>query len=143
MTALPSFKPSPFKRRCSDENALLPGEENKQSVASQLTAYDPITDQKPPLAPTTVRPIPVEQRAAPDVLPTRPPPDTEKMVVCPPQSPAKSTDNVRRHYDLDGARETQKDAPTTVPSSMRSRLQRLANQRQNWDSNGRKLFVNS
>ncbi|XP_056335770.1 anillin [Danio aesculapii] len=131
---LPSSKPSPFKRRCSDENALLAGEENKQPVASQMT--DPMTDQKPPLAPTTVRLIPVEQRSAPDMPPTLPPPDTEKMVVCPPQSPAKRADNVMRHNNLDGARETQKDAPTTVPSSMRSRLQRLADQRQNWDSNG-------
>nr|AAI34810.1 Anln-like protein [Danio rerio] len=132
--ALPSSKPSPFKRRCSDENTFLAGEETKQPVAPQMT--DPMTDQKPPLAPTTVRLVPVEQRSAPDVLPTRPPPETEKMVVCPPQSPAKSNDNILRHTGLDGARETQKDAPTTVPSSMRSRLQRLADQRQNWDSNG-------
>ncbi|XP_067268150.1 anillin isoform X3 [Chanodichthys erythropterus] len=138
---LPSSKPSPSKRRCSDENTLLTGEENKQPVTLQSTASEPMTDKKPPLAPSSVRPVPVEHRSArftpePEVLPTRPPPDTEKMVVCPPQSPAKSTDTAMKHTALDGARETQKDTPTPVPTNMRSRLQRLAEQRQYWDSEG-------
>ncbi|KAK7138759.1 hypothetical protein R3I93_016003 [Phoxinus phoxinus] len=135
--ALPSPKPSPSKRRCSDENALLTGEENKQPLALKSTASEPMTDKKPPLAPSTVRAVPVEHRSArctpePEVLPTRPPPETKKMMVCPPQSPAKSTDTAMKHTALDGARETQKDCPT----NMRSRLQRLAEQRQYWDSEG-------
>ncbi|XDV34761.1 hypothetical protein PO909_004889 [Leuciscus waleckii] len=135
--ALPSSKPSPSKRRCSDENTLLTGEENKQPLALKSTASGPMTDKKPPLAPSTVRSVPVEHRSArctpePEVLPSRPPPDTEKMVVCPPQSPAKSTNTAMKHTALDGARETQKDVPTNV----RSRLQRLAEQRQYWDSEG-------
>ncbi|XP_058609985.1 anillin isoform X3 [Onychostoma macrolepis] len=138
--ALPSSKPSPSKRRCSDENTLLSGEENKQPMAPQMTASEPMTDKKPPLVPSSVRPMPVEQRSArctpePEVLSTRPPPDTEKMM-CPPQSPAKSTDSVMKHAALDGAKEAQKDAPTPGLSNMRSRLQRLADQRNYWDSEG-------
>ncbi|XP_050993126.1 anillin isoform X3 [Labeo rohita] len=138
--ALPSSKPSPSKRRCSDENALFTGEENKQPVASQVIASEPMTDKKPPPMPSSVRSMPLEQRPArctpePEVLPTRPPPDTEKMMR-PPQSPAKSADIVIKHSALDGAKEAQKDAPTTGVSGMRSRLQRLAEQRQYWDSEG-------
>ncbi|XP_026144658.1 anillin isoform X2 [Carassius auratus] len=133
---LPSSKPSPSKRRCSDENTLLSGEENKQPVAPQMTASEPMTDKKPPLVPSSVRPMPVEQRSArctpePEVLPTRPPPDTEKMMR-PHQSPAKSTDSIMKHAAVDGA----KDAPTPVLSNMRSRLLRLAEQRHYWDSEG-------
>ncbi|XP_016094940.1 actin-binding protein anillin-like [Sinocyclocheilus grahami] len=135
--ALPSSKPSPSKRRCSDENALLSEEENKQPVALHVTASEPMTDKKPPLVPSSAHPMPMEQRSAhctpePEVLPTRPPSDTEKLMR-PPQSPAKSTD---KHAALDGAKEAQKDAPTPGISSMRSRLQRLAEQRQYWDSEG-------
>ncbi|XP_073677907.1 anillin [Garra rufa] len=138
--ALPSSKPSPSKRRCSDENALLTGEENKQPVIPQVMASEPMTDKKPPPMPSSVRPMPVEQRSArctaePEVLPTRPPSDTEKMM-CPPQSPAKSTDNIMKHSALDGAKEAQKDAPIPGVSGMRSRLQRLAEQRHYWDSEG-------
>ncbi|KTG01143.1 hypothetical protein cypCar_00028036 [Cyprinus carpio] len=136
---LPSSKPSPSKRRCSDENALL-SEENKQTVAPHVTASEPMTDKKPPLVPSSVRPRPMEQRSAhctpePEVLPTRPPSYTEKLMR-PPQSPAKSTDNLMKHAALDGAKDTQKDAPAPGISSMRSRLQRLAEQRQYWDSEG-------
>ncbi|XP_016296217.1 actin-binding protein anillin-like isoform X4 [Sinocyclocheilus anshuiensis] len=135
--ALPSSKPSPSKRRCSDENALLSEEENKQPAAPHVTASEHMTDKKPPLVPSSARPMPLEQRSAhctpePEVLPTRPPSDTEKLMH-PPQSPAKSTD---KHAALDGAKEAQKDAPTPGISSMRSRLQRLAEQRQYWDSEG-------
>ncbi|KAG1947051.1 anillin isoform X3 [Pimephales promelas] len=135
--ALPSSKPSPSKRRCSDENKLLTGEENKHPMALKSTASEPMTDKKPPLAPSTVRSVPLEHRSArctpePEVLPTQPPPDTEKMVVCPPQSPAKSSNTAMKDTALDGARETQKD----VPINMRSRLQRLAEQRHYWDSEG-------
>uniref|UniRef100_A0A8C2JPN1 Anillin n=1 Tax=Cyprinus carpio TaxID=7962 RepID=A0A8C2JPN1_CYPCA len=137
--ALPSSKPSPSKRRCSDENTLLSGEENKQPMAPQMTASEPMTDKKPPLVQSSVRPMPVEQRSArctpePEVLPTRPPPDTEKMMR-PPQSPAKSTDSLMKHAALDGAKEAQKDAPTPG-LNMRSRLLRLAEQRHYWDSEG-------
>ncbi|KAL1255959.1 hypothetical protein QQF64_014020 [Cirrhinus molitorella] len=132
--ALPSSKPSPSKRRCSDENALLTGEENKHPVAPQVIASEPMTDKKPPPMPSSVRPMPVEQRSArtlePEVLPT------SEKITRPPQSPAKSTDNVMKHSALVGAKEAQKDAPTPGISGMRSRLQRLAEQRQYWDSEG-------
>ncbi|XP_051992036.1 anillin-like [Xyrauchen texanus] len=140
--ALPSSKPSPSKRRCSDENTLITGEENKQPVGTHFTASEPMTDKKPPLAPSSARPRPVEQKVThctpepPEMLPIHPSPDTEKMVVCPPQSPAKRIENVVNHSALDGARETPKVTPTPAPSGMRSRLQRLAEQRQYWDSEG-------
>lgn len=131
---LPSSKPSPSKRRCSDENTLTSREENKQPVAPHCTASEPMTDKKPPVAPSSVR---VAHRTPePEILPTCPPAETEKMVVCPPQSPAKNTDSVMKHSALDGARETQKDTAAPVFSGMRSRLQRLAEQRQYWESEG-------
>ncbi|XP_026112934.1 anillin-like isoform X3 [Carassius auratus] len=135
--ALPSSKPSPSKRRCSDENALL-SEENKQTVVPHVTASEPMTDKKPPLVPSSVRPRRMEQTSAhcpsePEVLPTQPLSDTEKLMR-PPQSPAKCTDNLMKHAALDGAKETPKDAPIPGITSMRSRLQRLAEQRQYWDS---------
>ncbi|XP_073714343.1 anillin isoform X2 [Misgurnus anguillicaudatus] len=137
--ALPSSKPSPSKRRCSDENNLTTGEENKQPVAPQFTASEPMTDKKPPKAPNSIRPSSGEQRAPirtqePEMLPTRPPAEAEKIVVNPPASPAKTTDSVMKHSALDGARETQKDTPAAVPTNMRSRLQRLAEQRHYWES---------
>lgn len=115
-------------------------------MAPQMTASEPMTDKKPPLVPSSVRPMPVEQRSArctpePEVLPTRPPPDTEKMMR-PPQSPAKSTDSLMKHAALDGAKEAQKDAPTPG-LNMRSRLLRLAEQRHYWDSEGRQLSLTS
>ncbi|XP_051527244.1 anillin-like isoform X2 [Myxocyprinus asiaticus] len=137
--ALPSSKQSPSKRHCSDENTLITGEENKHQVGTHFKASEPMTDKKPPLAPSSARPLPVEQKVAhcvpePEMLPIRPPPDTEKIVVCPPQSPAKSKYNVMKHSALDGARETPMAIP--APTAMRSRLQRLAEQRQYWDSEG-------
>uniref|UniRef100_A0A672S838 Anillin n=1 Tax=Sinocyclocheilus grahami TaxID=75366 RepID=A0A672S838_SINGR len=39
-------------RHCSDENTLLSGEENKQPMAPQMTASEPMTDKKPPLVPS-------------------------------------------------------------------------------------------
>lgn len=111
-------------------------------MASHFTASEPITDKKPPVAPSSVRPLPAEQRDAhrtpePEILPPRPPAEMEKRVVCPPQSPAKNTDSVMKHSTVDGARETQKDTAAPVPSGMRSRLQRLAEQRNYWESEGR------
>ncbi|XP_057211533.1 anillin isoform X2 [Triplophysa rosa] len=139
--ALPSSKPSPSKRRCSDENTLVTREEEKQPVASHFTASEPMTDKKPPVAPSSVRPLQAEQRAAhrtpePEILPTRPPAESKKLVVCPPQYPAKNTDSVTKHSAVDGARETQKDKAAPESSGMRSRLQRLAEQRQYLESEG-------
>ncbi len=44
---------------------------------------------------------------------------------------------------LDAAKEAQTDAPTPGLSNMRSRLQRLADQRHYWDSKGRQLSLTS
>lgn len=141
-TALPSSKPSPSKRRCSDENTLVTREENKQQVASHFTSSEPMTDKKPPVAPSSVRPLQAEQRAArrtpePDILPTRHPAEIEKLVVCPPQYSAKNTGSVTKHSAVDGARETHKNTAAPVSSGMKSRLQRLAEQRQYLESEGR------
>ncbi|TRZ00749.1 hypothetical protein DNTS_007586 [Danionella cerebrum] len=132
--ALPSSKPSPSKRRCSDENALLNEEENMQPMQSQQTIAVPITDKKPPIMPSSVRPVAIQQRLAPEHLSNQLLTDTEKVVVCPSRSPAKSTESLLRHCMPEEAKESQKDASTTFASSMKSRLQRLAEQRQNWDS---------
>ncbi|XP_051949485.1 anillin-like isoform X2 [Xyrauchen texanus] len=137
--AHPSSKQSPSKRHCSDENTHITGEENEHQVGTHFKVSEPMTDKKPPLAPSSARPLPVEQKIAhyipvPEMLPIRTPPDSKTIVVCPPQSPAKSKYNVMKHSALEGARETPMGIP--APTAMRSRLQRLAEQRQYWDSEG-------
>ncbi|XP_033986900.1 anillin isoform X2 [Trematomus bernacchii] len=122
-----SSKPSPSKRRCSEENVA--GEENQEPAMSRSVApvlSDPPTDKKPPTGPNSVRHASSMERNAP-----RP---VEKMVVVSPpvtQSvreeemvPVRSTPQRRQDPEED-------EAPPTA--GMRSRLQRLAAQRKYWD----------
>ncbi|XP_047006431.1 anillin isoform X7 [Ictalurus punctatus] len=99
---LPTSKPSPSKRRCSEENACFTGEENKEPVALQVTTSEPATDKKPPIA------------------------------------PSRCTDKVMKRSMMEESSEVLSGASSLTPaaSNMKSRLQRLAEQRNYWDSEG-------
>uniref|UniRef100_H3DLD4 Anillin n=1 Tax=Tetraodon nigroviridis TaxID=99883 RepID=H3DLD4_TETNG len=105
-----STKPSPSKRKCSEENVqAAAGEENQEprmtgSGAPQLS--DPPTDRKPPVGPASIRSASsVEKMATLPVVQVQPEPET--MAVA------------------------EEETPSTV--GMKSRLQRLAQQRKCWE----------
>lgn len=131
VTVLPSPKPSPSKRRCSEENARLTGEENKDPVTLGAQSLEPTTDKKPPIAPkiihsTTVVGMSVHSSSPPDI----------ETVVCSSQTVAESREIVENAI-----------ASTPSTNNMKSRLQRLAAQRQCWDyeatEGGNKSNLNS
>ncbi|KAL7830356.1 hypothetical protein SRHO_G00314830 [Serrasalmus rhombeus] len=140
---LPTSKPSPSKRRCSEENAHLAGEENKEPVALLATASETTTDKKPPMAPTSIHSASAERMAvqpSSELIPgcPYPPPSTEKIVAGTSQTVTVCADKTVECSVIEEGREILRNtpAPTTNPSSMRSRLQRLAEQRQYWDVEG-------
>lgn len=139
-----SSKPSPSKRRCSGENVQpAAGEENQEPTMTQTVAPmlpDPQTDKKPPLGPTSVRPSSsLEKTAARPNLQPQPQPQTaepqpEKMAVTPSPDPPSSREaemmssgsGLQRKEDLG-------EDPAPSAAGMKSRLQRLAEQRKCWD----------
>ncbi|XP_026785707.3 anillin isoform X2 [Pangasianodon hypophthalmus] len=140
---LPPSKPSPSKRRCSEENARFTGEENKEPMALQVTASDPATDKKPPIAPSSIRSATAERLAVHSSSDSstglaHPPPGNEKMEACPSQTITGCTDKVIKHSMMEESSEALKGdpAPTPAASGMKCRLQRLAEQRHYWDSEG-------
>ncbi|XP_062870438.1 anillin isoform X2 [Trichomycterus rosablanca] len=133
---LPSSKPSPSKRRCSEENACLTGEENKDPVTLGAQGLEPITDKKPPIAPSSICSTTVEEMPVHSSLPP-------EMVARPSQAVAGCTDSMMKSSIINEGREIVKDAPTSIPTAnnMRSRLQRLVAQRQYWDSDDSNSLV--
>ncbi|XP_026205096.1 anillin isoform X3 [Anabas testudineus] len=141
-------KSSPSKRKCSGENVQPLWDENQKPVVTQpVTSMlsDPPTDKKPPFGPASVRPS-----SSLDKLATRPAvqsqpgqlktvqPEPESIPVTPaidclttreaeiaPASPAQQ----RNKEDL-----VEHSAPSAA--GMKSRLQRLAEQRKFWDGDG-------
>ncbi|XP_062301641.1 anillin isoform X2 [Osmerus eperlanus] len=159
-TPHPSSKPSPSKRRCSGENGQpVVGEENREpvSVCPVVSATtDPQTDRKPPVGPASVRSsTSLDRKAVPPttahepetVVPQPPPAQTHVVRPAPePQRMAASAAPVpqgSRDVDmtpsspaLQRTREEPMEAPTPTTSGMKSRLQRLAEQRHYWDADG-------
>ncbi|KAI5615934.1 anillin, partial [Silurus asotus] len=140
--ALPSLKPSPSKRRCSEENA---GEENKEPAAPQVTVSEPAIDKKPPIAPSSNQSATVERLAvhsSSDLVKglPHPSPGTEKMEAYPSQTTTGCTDKVIKHSIVAESSEAVPGAPALISSAgnMKSRLQRLADQRYCWDSEGKR-----
>ncbi|XP_071763649.2 anillin isoform X1 [Centroberyx gerrardi] len=144
-----SSKPSPSKRRCSGENAQLAAGEENQEPATTLPAVpmlpDPPTDRKPPVGPASIRHASsLEKTAARPVVQSHPvqmktvQPEQEKMAVTPAPGPLSSSEveMVPASAALQKNKEDLKEAPTPSTTGMRSRLQRLADQRQYWDSEG-------
>nr|XP_061838355.1 anillin-like isoform X1 [Nerophis lumbriciformis]XP_061838356.1 anillin-like isoform X2 [Nerophis lumbriciformis] len=103
-----STKPSPSKRRCSAENVKPAAPEQDGGVASALQDHPP-SDRKPPPVPTG------EPAGRKEETPGVESDKTAKL----PQSPKSSE-------------EPEEDS---VAAGMKSRLQRLAEQRKGWDGN--------
>lgn len=149
----PASKPSPSKRRCSDENALNVTEsENKQPdntrIQNKLTppTTDPVVDRKPPIPPANVSPAlsSALDRLAPTPTPSAskhqavvqdPAPEPGKMSVQPPVEAPRGWDVELMHTapPLERERQCLLDSSAPAGSGMKARLQRLAAQRNHWD----------
>lgn len=125
------------------------------------TLSDPQTDRKPPTGPASILSASSLERV--DVCPAPPVPEPEPMVAtqrvpeqvrarevaCPAPKPEKVAVSAapQRTRDVEVVptspvlqrnREEQREAPTSsTPAAMKSRLARLAEQRQYWDSEGK------
>uniref|UniRef100_A0A8C7FLJ9 Anillin n=1 Tax=Oncorhynchus kisutch TaxID=8019 RepID=A0A8C7FLJ9_ONCKI len=136
----PSSKPSPSKRSRSGElgqPSMIDEENREPSMTSRTltpTLTDPQTDRKPPTGPASVRSAASLERVA--VRPPAPVPEPEPIAAPQPQR-TKNVEVVPASLVLQGNREAQREAPTSsTPAAMKSRLARLAEQRQYWDSEG-------
>ncbi|KAM9414532.1 anillin-like isoform 2-T2 [Salvelinus alpinus] len=141
------------------------GEENREPSMTPRTLTpsltDPQTDRKPPTGPASIRstasslervavrpPAPVpepEPMLAAQLVPeqarevARSAPELEKVAVSAAPQPqrTKNVEVVPASPVLQRNREAQREAPTSsTPAAMKSRLARLAEQRQYWDSEG-------
>ncbi|XP_070777931.1 anillin [Enoplosus armatus] len=144
-----SAKPSPSKRRCSEENVQpAAGEENQEPAATRAVApmlSDPQTDKKPPVGPASVRHTSSLERAAtrpavqsqPEQLKTAQP-EPEKMAVAPALDlpSGREADAVPATSALQRNKEDLVEGPAPPAAGMKSRLQRLAEQRKCWDGTG-------
>ncbi|CAL8397540.1 unnamed protein product [Gadus morhua 'NCC'] len=182
----PSSKPSPSKRRCSEENpqpapsAGAEEAENREPVVVPPAApQDPPTDRKPPAGPASVRSAAsLERRAGPTPSsavrpPVQPPPpeparggraQPEAMVIAsdpgPEIAPSRSVEKPAPSRGQmepapsrgqaepapsrgqaepapsrgQAASEGPEEAPGLTAAGMRSRLQKLAAQRNYWDN---------
>uniref|UniRef100_A0A8C8IXJ1 Anillin n=1 Tax=Oncorhynchus tshawytscha TaxID=74940 RepID=A0A8C8IXJ1_ONCTS len=161
----PSSKPSPSKRSRSGElgQPSMIGEENREpSMTSRTltpTLTDPQTDRKPPTGPASVRsaaslervavrpPVPEPEpmlaaqlvpEQAREVACSAPEPEKVAVSAAPQPQRTKNVEVVPASPVLQGNREAQREAPTSsTPAAMKSRLARLAEQRQYWDSEGK------
>ncbi|KAM4549831.1 anillin isoform 2-T2 [Fundulus diaphanus] len=138
-----SSKPSPSKRRCSEENSQsAPDEENQGPVMTRPVApalSDPLTDKKPPVGPasvrsstslekTSTRPVQCQPEELKTALPgnavVTPGPDPPSNVGA---ATAPSGSGLQRN------RADPVEDPAPSAAGMKSRLQRLAQQRKCWD----------
>ncbi|XP_055732883.1 anillin-like isoform X3 [Salvelinus fontinalis] len=161
-----STKPSPSKRSRSGEldKPTIIGEENREPAMPPRTLTptqsDPQTDRKPPTGPASILsasslervdvcpapPIPepgamVATQLVPEQVRTRevarPAPKPEKVAVSTAPRRTRDVEVVPTSPVLQRSREEQREAPTSsTPAAMKSRLARLAEQRQYWDSEG-------
>ncbi|CAJ1084140.1 anillin isoform X4 [Xyrichtys novacula] len=141
-----SSKPSPSKRKCSEENVQpVADEENQEPTMTQAVTQvlsDPPTNKKPPAGPTSIRSSSsLEKTATRPVVQSQPgqlktaQPEPEKMVVTPSPDPLSSKE--AETVPLSSALQSNKEREHLVEGTtgMRSRLQRLAEQRKGWDGN--------
>ncbi|KAM8840454.1 anillin [Spinachia spinachia] len=130
-----STKPSPSKRRCSEENVSPPaGAENQEpmtSLADTRVLSDPLTDKKPPAGPASVpRSSSLEKTASGPAL--QPPPEQLKTPQLEEMTPAPTL-LCSRDEEMVSRRASKDPVEARPAAGMRSRLQRLAQQRQYWD----------
>lgn len=148
-----SSKPSPSKRRCSGENVQPLGDENqKPPVTQPVTSVlsDSPTDKKPPVGPPSVR-----SSSSLDKNATRPAVQSqpeqlktvhfgpEKLLVTPapdglsPREVEMGPATLALHKTKGDLEEHLRPSP----AGMKSRLQRLAEQRNGWDGNSKDLVI--
>nr|XP_046273942.1 anillin isoform X2 [Scatophagus argus] len=133
-----SSKPSPSKRRCSEENVqAAPGEENQEPMMTRPVAPrlpDPPTDKKPPVGPASVRTSSSLEKAATQPA-VQSQPEPEKMTVTPAPDPPSSreAEMMSARSALRSNKEDLMEDATPSAAGMRSRLHRLAEQRKCWD----------
>uniref|UniRef100_A0A3B3WC76 Anillin n=1 Tax=Poecilia mexicana TaxID=48701 RepID=A0A3B3WC76_9TELE len=137
-----SSKPSPSKRRCSEENQLARDEENQVPVMTQAggpVPPDPLTDKKPPVGPASIRSSssleqsstrPVQSQLK-ELKAERP----ENMAVTPGPVPPSTREAPTEPPGFAQHRNKPDQVDDSTPSAagMKSRLQRLAQQRKCWD----------
>uniref|UniRef100_A0A667ZXW7 Anillin n=1 Tax=Myripristis murdjan TaxID=586833 RepID=A0A667ZXW7_9TELE len=115
-----SSKPSPSKRRCSGETVqTAAGEENQEPSTTQKNIARPVVHSHP-----------VQAKPVPE-------PEPDKMIMTPaPDALLSSTkvETVSASPALQRNKEDLNEAPTLSAPGMKSRLQRLAEQRQYWDN---------
>lgn len=144
-----SSKPSPSKRRCSEENVQpAAGGENQEPMMLQPVTpmlSDPPTDKKPPVGPASVRSSSsLEKTATRPAVQSQPgqlktvQPEPEKMAVTPAPDPPSSreAEMVSDNSALHRNKEDLVEDPAPSAGGMKSRLQRLAEQRKRWDGSG-------
>lgn len=141
-----SSKPSPSKRRCSEENIQpAAGEKDQEPVISRPSApkvSDPPTDKKPPVGPASVRSSSsLEKTATRPTVQSQPgqlrtaQPEPGKMVVTPAPEPPCSTEV----ETADVIKENLVEQQTPSAAGMKSRLQRLVVQRKCWEDDGENI----
>lgn len=128
-----SSKPSPSKRRCSEENAQPSvNEENREPVVPRAGAPelpDPPTDKKPPIGPAGIR-YSLEKAAARPAVQSEPlkQPESEKTPAPPDLSSSREA-----HVEATGSVHQRMEEDAAPAGGMKSRLQKLAEQRKCWD----------
>lgn len=140
-----SSKPSPSKRRCSGENVEpAANEENQEPVLTRPVTpmADPPTDKKPPVGPASIRhSSSLEKSAARPAVQSQPEP--EKMAVTPAAADpprSRGAEMVSASSALLMNKEEPMEDPAPSAAGMKSRLQRLAEQRKCWDGSGKSIF---
>lgn len=109
---------------------------------------DPPTDKKPPVGPASVRPTSSLEKTAtrPAVQPQRgqlKTPEPEKTTVTPAPSPpiSREVETVPASSALQSNKEDLVEVTAPPAAGMKSRLQRLAQQRKYWDGDGTNMLV--
>lgn len=129
-----STKPSPNKRKCSEENVpVAAGEENQEPVMARSGApklSDPPTERKPPVVPASIRSASSMEKVAIQPV-VQPHPEPERMAV------ASASEALHR------AAETVVTEQTPSTAGMKSRLQMLAEQRKCWGVDGENVYLTS
>ncbi|XP_017282336.1 anillin isoform X2 [Kryptolebias marmoratus] len=125
-----SSKPSSSKRRCSEENLQPTADKEDQNPVKTRAVVpmlsDPSTDRKPPVGPVSIQPVVQLSNAQsePEKIAVTPDPDDSSIGEAP------------TSYTLQRNKEDLVEHPASAAAEMKSRLQKLAEQRKFWDGDG-------
>lgn len=148
-----SSKPSPSKRRCSGENVQPLSDENqKPQVTLPVTSVisDPPTDKKPPVGPASIRPSssldknatrPAVQSQPEQPKTVQPEPETTPVTPAPDDLSTREAEIGPATPALQKKKENLVEHPGPSPAGMKSRLQKLAEQRKCWDGDSKEFIL--